>query len=127
MNAILVEDISEKPDNVVDIKPNLHLVTGGKDGDGPWLANLPEGCEFLCRPKPQNVGQRAYVFAHFGIIEHRPKSSLLLNLTDRQPVNVDPIGFCNAMDLWEVIEHKKPAEEQAVNKDETHVEDYRPD
>lgn len=124
MNTNLAEEI--KTDKAATA-PNLHLITGGIGGDGPWLKQLPEGTEFLCRPKRQGMEKQGYIFVSFGVMKHFNKTTYLVNTLDRQVVPVDPVGFSNAMDLWEILPKEEPVQEENNNKDKNYVEDYRPD
>jgi hypothetical protein len=50
------EEHNEKQTNVIPF-PTLQLITGGGGIDGDWLATLPQGAIFLCRPRNSKTSQ----------------------------------------------------------------------
>jgi hypothetical protein len=59
LKLIVPEEIEET--NVTPMK----LVTGGKDGGQGWLVNLPAGTAFLCKKKPNAIGQKNVILEEY--------------------------------------------------------------
>lgn len=101
MDKKLEELLSEEKnkDNVVPFaRPSL--ITGGMDGTGPWLMNMPLGAmvEVIDR-----VNRKDFRLPVFTILHKTDKSVRIVNPQHNIDDRVDPTRFCNQYDFVSIL------------------------
>ena len=90
----------EKETNIVPFRPSV--ITGGMDGNGPWLFNVPVGSMIAVRDR-KNL--RNFVCPVFTVLQKSEKTVRLVNPDPKNyyDARVDPYRFINDWDFVEII------------------------
>ena len=94
--------------NETDLQQPNNVVKLVHSGDGPptnWLRSLELGTVFLSRKKANLGNTQDFTLGEF-CVRNKTEKSVLLTVVDGgvvRPLPVDPMRFCNQMELFEIL------------------------
>ena len=92
------EEDSKEVSNIV----GLHSVASGGYLEGPWLASLEVGCNFLAKFKKKESSD---LYEYWIVTKTRRAVKLILVQGDTESIHwVDPVVFSKEYSLFEILE-----------------------
>lgn len=102
MKPIKMDEVEEKVLDLAELRSKLHVVTGGKDGNGDWLSGLKNNTAFLVRDKTNLKKSIREYWIKLGTT----KTAVILMNNMNEPSLMypfEPVSFCDQYELVEIL------------------------